>query len=182
MRLSHIAVCFSMALGFAALAACGAATPEPVAPTGPEAAAPATAASSAALVPTSAPTAAPLATAPAAPATVAFSAMNNEQKIAHMKAVITPKMGKVFQEGDAKRYADFGCKTCHGEKKQDPHMVLPRLTLSGDGFQKLMAAKPAVMKFMSEKVTPEMAAAMGEKPFDPATKKGFGCGGCHAVN
>jgi hypothetical protein len=34
---------------------------------------------------------------------------------------------------------------------------------------------------MSEKVVPDMAAALGEKPFDPATNTGFGCGGCHEV-
>lgn len=35
---------------------------------------------------------------------------------------------------------------------------------------------------MSEHVTPAMASAMGEKPCDPATHEGFGCGGCHKVN
>jgi hypothetical protein len=45
-----------------------------------------------------------------------------------------------------------------------------------------MAEKPAIMKFMGEQVVPAMATAMGEPPFDPATHKGFGCGGCHAVN
>jgi hypothetical protein len=107
--------------------------------------------------------------------------MTNEQKVEHMKTVVRPTMGNVFAEHDAKKYADFGCGTCHGEKKEDPHKVLPRLTLSGDGFQKLSAEKPAMMKFMSEKVTPAMAKAMGEPPFDPATHKGFGCAGCHTV-
>ena len=99
-----------------------------------------------------------------------------------MKKVIQPTMGQVFSEFDGKKYGEFGCRTCHGEKKQDPHVVLPKLTLSGDGFQKLMAAKPVVMKFMAEKVTPTMATSMGAKPFDPATHQGFGCGGCHTVN
>ena len=98
-----------------------------------------------------------------------------------MKTVVQPEMGKVFQEYDGKRYGDFGCATCHGPKKQDPHMALPPLVLSGDGFQKLTAAKPAIMKFMTEKVAPAMAASMRQKPFDPATHTGFGCGGCHKV-
>ena len=38
--------------------------------------------------------------APAAPA--AFTAMTNEQKLAHMKAVVSPTMAKVFQAADAK--------------------------------------------------------------------------------
>jgi hypothetical protein len=117
----------------------------------------------------------------AAAAPTSFKEMTQEQKVNHMKTVIRPVMGQVFTEYDAKKYGDFGCGTCHGERKEDPHKVLPRLTLSGDGFQKLSAEKPALMKFMGEKVTPAMAKAMGEAPFDPATRKGFGCGGCHTV-
>ncbi len=125
------------------------------------------------------PTAAPSA-APAAP-TGPFSSMTPDQKLEHMKTVIRPTMGKLFEAYDGKRYADFGCGTCHGEKKQDTHQALPKLTLSGDGFKKLTAEKPAVMKFMAEQVTPAMAKAMNEKPFDPATHQGFGCAGCHTV-
>jgi hypothetical protein len=116
------------------------------------------------------------------PAAPSFDSMTKEQKIEHMKTVVTPRLGKVFREADEKHYKDFSCTTCHGAKKEDPHKFLPKLTLSGGGFEKLTKAKPAVMKFMGEKVVPEMAAAMNEKPYDPATKQGFGCGGCHAVN
>jgi hypothetical protein len=99
-----------------------------------------------------------------------------------MKAVVTPTMAKLFQAADGKRYADFGCKTCHGNKKQDPHVVIAPLTLSGDGFKKLATAKPEVVKFMAEQVTPAMVKAMGAQAYDPVTHKGFGCGGCHKVN
>lgn len=121
--------------------------------------------------------------APATQATppASFSAMTTDQKLHHMKAVIQPTMGKVFTAYDGKRYGEFGCATCHGEKKEDPHRALPKLVLSGDGFKKLSDEKPAMMKFMTEQVTPAMAKAMGEKPYDPATQHGFGCGGCHAV-
>ncbi len=162
-----------------ALAACGGAEPPPPAAAAPAAAAPAAAAPAA---PAAAAPAAPAAAAPAAPgAQIAFSTMSKEQRLNHMKAVIRPTMAKVFQDYDAKDFADFGCTTCHGDKHGDTHDALPKLKLSGDGFQKLAAQKPAVMKFMAEKVTPAMATAMGEKPFDPATHQGFGCGGCHAV-
>jgi mono/diheme cytochrome c family protein len=99
-----------------------------------------------------------------------------------MKTVVAPSMGAIFKAADGKRYAEFGCKTCHGKNNEDPHKALPKLTLSGDGFKKLMAEKPAVVKFMGEQVTPAMAKAMGEKPFDPASHTGFGCAGCHTVN
>jgi len=175
MRLSHQALSFLAAFG---LVACGGAEPAPATPPAPTAAA------------TTAPAAtgaAPVATAatpagPAAPAAVAaFSSMTKEQQLQHMKTVTRPTMGKVFADFDAKKYGDFGCGTCHGEKKEDPHKFLPKLTLSGDGFKKLFAEKPVVMKFMTEQVTPVMAKSMGEPPFDPATHKGFGCGGCHTV-
>lgn len=178
MHRSHLTVCFALILGLAGVAACGPATPEPATPAAPSAAPAATGAPSAA----PATTAAPAATGGPAPAKVAFSSMTAEQKLQHMKTAIMPRMSKVFQEGDPKHHGDFGCKTCHGDKKQDPHVVLPKLTLSGDGFKKLMASKPEVTKFMAEKVTPVMAEAMGEKPYDPATHKGFGCGGCHKVD
>jgi hypothetical protein len=165
------------------LAACGGAeptgatTPAPASPA-PTAAAPS--ATSTAEPSTPAPGASP-ATPAAPPPAGAFSTFTNEQKLQHMKTVIKPTMGKLFTAFDPKDFADFGCATCHGEKKEDTHKVLPKLTLSGDGFKKLSTAKPAIMKFMAEQVTPTMATAMGEKPFDPVTHKGFGCGGCHTV-
>lgn len=107
--------------------------------------------------------------------------MTKEQKLEHMKMVVAPKMAKVFQDADAKKYKSFGCQTCHGAKGGDPHKILPKLTMSNGGMEKLQKAKPAAFKFMAEKVVPEMAAALNEKPFDPATKQGFGCAGCHTV-
>lgn len=102
-----------------------------------------------------------------------------------MKTVVTPKMTTVFQDFDAKRYANVNCKTCHGEgamqgKFQMPNPALPKLSLAG-GFKKHMDAKPEVTKFMMQKVVPEMAAALGMKPYDPSTHEGFGCAGCHVI-
>jgi hypothetical protein len=111
----------------------------------------------------------------------AFSAMSQAQRLEHMKTVIRPRMAQVFQEHDAAKYADFGCRTCHGPNDDDPHAVLPVLTLSNGGYKKLLDEKTAKMLFMREKVTPTMVAAMGEPPFDMATRKGFGCSGCHRV-
>jgi hypothetical protein len=119
------------------------------------------------------------ATAPAP--TGPFKTMTAEQKLQHMKTVIQPTMGPLFKAYNGAKFAEFGCATCHGNDKVDPHKALPRLTLSGDGFAKLTAKEPALVKFMSEQVTPAMAKAMNEKPYDPATHQGFGCGGCHTV-
>ena len=180
MRVPHHALSFLAVLG---LAACGGAEPAPATPPAGAGATAAPVAQTAAPATTAAPaatTAAPAA-ASAPAAAMPFKAMTHDQQLAHMKTVIQPTMGKLFTAFDGKKYGDFGCGTCHGAKKEDPHKALPKLTLSGDGFKKLAAEKPAIMKFMGEQVTPAMATAMGEKPFDPATHQGFGCGGCHTV-
>jgi hypothetical protein len=112
-----------------------------------------------------------------------FHALSHEQQVEIMRTKVVSNVGKLFKEHDAAKYGNFSCKTCHGaSSKNEPHDVLPKLTLSNGGFEKLQQTKPAMMKFMSEEVVPTMAAAMGEKPFDPATKQGFGCAGCHKVD
>lgn len=116
------------------------------------------------------------------PETVKFHDLPKDKKVEVMMQKVVPNVGKDFKDFDGKRYASFGCATCHGpQKKEDPHKVLPKLTMSNGGMEKMQKNKPEIFKFMAEKVVPDMAAAMGEKPFDPATKQGFGCGGCHEV-
>lgn len=104
-----------------------------------------------------------------------------DQKAAFMKGHVVPRLGKVFQVMNAAHYADFGCKTCHGPKMKDPKEFLPHLAMK-DGKMTAFAEKPEVAKFMAEKVVPEMAATLGEPPYDMTTHKGFGCAGCHTVD
>lgn len=104
-----------------------------------------------------------------------------DQKAAFMKSHVVPRLGKVFQAKDPTHFADFGCKTCHGPSRKDPKEFLPHLAIK-DGKLTAFADKPEVSKFMAEKVVPEMAATLGEPAYDPATHKGFGCGGCHTVD
>ncbi len=150
-----------LALPIAVAFACGGETPPAVAPDGVPSAG-------------SAVPAAPVMTAWKDDATI-------PEQAAFMKVNIQPHMSKVFQDHDAKKYGEFSCKTCHGPNNENPHKFLPKLKLSGDGFQKLMAEKPEVTKWMHEAVEPEMAKAMGETPYDMKTNTGFGCKGCHAV-
>ena len=55
---------------------------------------------------------------------------------------------------------------------------LPKLNFK-DNFAKHEKKHPKMLKFMMEKVTPEMAGILKEPHFDPKTGTGFGCGGCH---
>lgn len=99
-----------------------------------------------------------------------------------MKKKVVPAMSKTFQDFDAKKYADFGCKTCHGPQfKPHPVDFLPELTVK-NGELSVPEDEAALAKFMGEKVSPQMAELFGKKPFDPATKEGFGCNGCHKIN
>jgi hypothetical protein len=167
---------------FLTLSACGGAPAEPATPPPPPPvpAAPEPAPSATAEAPKPTETAA----APEAPPPPAHDVwkegMTKDEEIAFMKKNVVPEMGPVFKGYNAKRYAEFGCKTCHGPKFKEPKDYLPKLTFK-DGKITAFAEKPEIAKFMAEQVTPHMAAAMGMKPFDMTTHTGFGCNGCHTV-
>jgi cytochrome c553 len=109
--------------------------------------------------------------------------LSKEQKAAYMREKVAPRMTPVlqaFEELEGHKDAEVGCKTCHGPDWKLPKDHLPKLKMKGD---KLTAFEehPEAAKFMAEKVVPEMAAALGMQPYDPATQQGFGCAGCHAI-
>jgi hypothetical protein len=119
------------------------------------------------------------------PSGMAWDDMNHGQRLYVMKHVVVPKMGADFKAFDAKKFDDFGCKTCHGKRAKEgrfkmPNPDLPHLSYT-DNFKKHRDEKPEITKFMMDKVEPDMAACVGEKPFDPKTKTGFGCAECHIV-
>ncbi|HVJ92081.1 MAG TPA: hypothetical protein VM580_19910 [Labilithrix sp.] len=116
-----------------------------------------------------------------APQASHFDSLSKDKKLEIMASKVVPSVGKLFKEHNKAKFEKFGCATCHGPEKKDPRQFLPKLALSNGGFEQLSKAKPEMMAFMAEKVVPAMAAALGEQPYDPATKKGFGCGGCHTV-
>ncbi len=106
--------------------------------------------------------------------------LSDKQKAEFMKAKVMPAMSKLFLEHDAKAYENFSCKTCHGPQFKDPDEFLPPLVIKG-GKRTADLTKPELVKFMSEKVMPEMALLFGKQPYDPATNQGFGCAGCHEM-
>jgi hypothetical protein len=167
------------------VAACGGSpAPAPEAPPPPPPAAPAEPPPAATEAPKAAETpAAPAAPeAPPAPAHDVWTKdLNKDQQVAFMKKNVVPEMEPVFKAYNAKDFEKFSCKTCHGPAYKNPHDFLPKLVFK-DGKITSFEKKPEISKFMAEQVVPHMAAAMGQKPFDPATKEGFGCGGCHTIS
>jgi hypothetical protein len=165
------------------LAACGGSpAPAPEAPPPPPPAASEAPAAPSAAPEAAAPAAPAAPEAPAAPAHDVWSKdFSKEQAVAFMKKNVIPEMEPVFKGYDAKAFDKFSCKTCHGPAFKNPHDFLPKLTFK-DGKITAFEKKPEISKFMAEQVVPHMATAMGMKPFDPATKEGFGCGGCHTVS
>ncbi len=173
-----------LALPLALFMACGGNEPAPTTPQGGTGPTPSAAPSTAT---TAAPSAAPTTAATTPPAGTPLppfdSLTTKDQKAERMKTVVLPRMGKAFGDHDATKYGNgaFTCKTCHGPSYQDPRKFLPHLKMSGDGFAKLQAAKPDMVKWMHEVVEPTMAEALGEKPYDMKTNTGFGCKGCHTI-
>jgi hypothetical protein len=92
-------------------------------------------------------------------------------------------MKTVFSEHDPKEFADAKCTLCHGKGAEKgefkmPNPKLPKLN-PAKNFAKHVKEEPEMVKFMGERVVPEMAALLDMQPYDPATQKGFGCFNCH---
>ena len=123
---------------------------------------------------------------PPPPADMAFKDMNADQRVAFMKHTVLPAMKQTFSAFDPK-FANMNCKTCHGKGADDgsfemPNPDLPRLPKPEDFMAYAKDPKHAPwVKFMAEKVTPQMAKLLKVPEFDPKTMTGFSCNGCHLV-
>ncbi len=123
------------------------------------------------------------------PAEVPWKQMTPQQRGRYMAKVVTPKMREVFQAYDAKHFEKFNCATCHGKSGKENGMKMPSpellpLPASEQVFMAtVMKEKPEWVKFMGEKVTPEMAKLLGLKSFDPQVPNpaAFSCEGCHTL-
>ena len=105
--------------------------------------------------------------------------------MAYMKKVVVPKMKETFTAFDPKEFEHVTCMTCHGASAKDgsfkmPNPALPKLSPT-DNFKKHKDKDPKVTEFMMTKVNPDMAALLHTTPYDPKTKLGFGCFGCHTI-
>lgn len=118
------------------------------------------------------------------PEGVPFDQLDQDQRIEFMKQKVVPAMQPIFQNHDPKEFAEFGCKTCHGEQAAEGHFDMPN-----PGLPKLNFKDPAAMakfskedlEWMSKEVKPMMAKLLSEPEFTPENPNGFACTGCHTT-
>ena len=112
-----------------------------------------------------------------------FLKKTKEDKMKIMKEKVMPAMAKAFKGHDAKKFAKFNCKSCHGKTADDKTWKMPNPDLPPLDFEALQAGKqePKMAKFMAEVVSPDMAKILELRHFDPKEpeKGGFGCLACH---
>lgn len=115
----------------------------------------------------------------------AWHRMSFDARKEYMRHVVLPTMKDRFQKFDPDYYSDFACGTCHGEtmkarKFKMPTPDLPRLPEPGSpAWNREVARKTSLLRFMKHMVVPTMAQLLGKKPYDPQTDSGFGCFNCH---
>jgi hypothetical protein len=104
------------------------------------------------------------------PKNAKWAELDHDQRAKFMAQVVVPKMKPLFQAFDPKRFAEFDCRTCHGEGAEHdvfrmPNAQLFALPKSREGL------KPEWVKFMTEQVKPQMTEILGVS--------GFACESCH---
>ena len=106
--------------------------------------------------------------------------MSKDAKSKFMRANVVQPMKTAFQGFDAKDFAKFNCKTCHGKGAITKEYKMPNPDLPKLDFAELKAGKHAEMvKFMKEQVTPKVAEILGLPERSRTNPDGFGCLNCH---
>jgi len=111
-----------------------------------------------------------------------FDKLTSEEKGKFMKQKVLPAMKATFQKFDAKKYATFTCKTCHGKNPQKTKFKMPNPELPQLDFEELKAGKvksKEMLDFMVKTVKPEMAKLLHKPEMTEKQPVGFGCLDCH---
>ncbi|HET7502686.1 MAG TPA: hypothetical protein VFK02_16810 [Kofleriaceae bacterium] len=108
-----------------------------------------------------------------------FDKLDHDQRIEFMKQKVMPQMKVIFQNHDAKDFADFGCKTCHGDQAKEGHFDMPNPKLPKLNFNDLSKFKKEDLEWMGKQVEPTMANILGLPLYSKDNPKGFGCLNCH---
>lgn len=125
------------------------------------------------------------------PPEVAWKDMTYDQKRQYMKVAVNPKMRKVFQAFDPKKFKTFNCETCHGQGATERKYKMPSpdihpLPNTPEAFEAKLKAEPTWpkwTKFMAGEVEPAMGKLLAVPVFNPKqpVEGAFSCGACHKL-
>ncbi|HTL32142.1 MAG TPA: hypothetical protein VL326_03400 [Kofleriaceae bacterium] len=113
-----------------------------------------------------------------------FDDLDQDQRAQFMKEKVVPAMEPIFKNHDAKKFAEFGCTTCHGEQAKQGHFDMPNPDLPKLLFKDKAAMakfKKEDLEWMSKEVKPTMAKLLSMPELTPDNPKGFGCQSCHTT-
>jgi hypothetical protein len=110
---------------------------------------------------------------------VPFDQLNHDQKYTVMKHRVNPTMRTVFRRLDPERFADFDCRTCHGESVNRDEYHMPNEDLPKLNFADMSKYKQHYVEFMTNEVKPTMAKLLKLPEHTPENTEGFGCLNCH---
>lgn len=110
-----------------------------------------------------------------------FDKLSHEDQMKFMRTKMVPAMKPIFQEFDKDKYANFGCKTCHGKDPQKTKYKMPNSELPALDFKLLEQGKqkPKVAEWMSKTVKPKVAEILQRPQMSKEHPDGFGCLECH---
>ncbi len=112
---------------------------------------------------------------------VPFEKLDHDQQIQYMKEVVVPTMTPLFQEHDAKEFAEFGCKTCHGPGAEKGEFDMPNPALPKLNFKDMSKHEKEDLEWMGKVIKPTMAKLLKEPEYNESTPDGFGCLHCHTA-
>ncbi|MDB4953728.1 MAG: uncharacterized protein JWO36_1297 [Myxococcales bacterium] len=112
---------------------------------------------------------------------VAFDKLDHDQRIEFMKQKVMPAMEPLFKQHDAKMFADFGCKTCHGKGAETGHFDMPNAELPKLDIADMSKFKKEDLEWMAKDIKPTMAKLVQQAEWTPDNPKGFGCAECHTL-
>src|ERR1700733_6886304 len=97
-----------------------------------------------------------------------FDKLDHKAQAQFMKDHVVQDMKVAFQGFDAKKFADFDCKTCHGKDAKAKHFEMPNPELPKLDFKAIQAGKqkPKMAEFMEKTVKPQMAKILQQPEFD----------------
>jgi hypothetical protein len=112
---------------------------------------------------------------------VPFDSLDHAQRIQFMEEKVLPTMEPLFKAHDPKKFADFGCKTCHGAGVKDDKYDMPNDKLPKLFGPSMPKYEKEDVDFMSKTVKPTMAKLLKQPEMSKDNPKGFGCLECHTA-